>query len=219
MSGRDERRTVEKLTDERESRPPDEIYLQVEVEWFSTEGVTWCVDRIDETDIAYVRKEKLPCGHPGACVVSVPYIGENKANSCGWCEDKCQVDECVLLNNATDGWKRANETGVETVRQITQERDALREKLKAADQDLEGSIEFARGVAAENIRLHDALKQVGLIEDTHTLEMFCPWCREREPTFYNITEKRSVDIDFKHKDDCNRQQALAAWKEANDTLP
>lgn len=40
---------------------PDRIYLQVDPEgegYPGSEGVTWCADRINETDIEYVRADK-----------------------------------------------------------------------------------------------------------------------------------------------------------------
>lgn len=40
--------------------PPEKIYLQVDPEnegSMGREGVTWCADKINETDVEYVRKD------------------------------------------------------------------------------------------------------------------------------------------------------------------
>ncbi len=56
----------------KEFKPPDKIYLQVDSEGQSAtdyyEGVTWCQDKINNSDIEYVRsdlatkQEKPPTG-------------------------------------------------------------------------------------------------------------------------------------------------------------
>ena len=88
-----------------EALRPKRIYLQVEDHYGDRldfeDGVTWCWERINESDLVYVSDSELaralapmPCGHPGACEEAI-------SNSCGWCAAEA-------------------------------ERDALREKLKAA---------------------------------------------------------------------------------------
>jgi hypothetical protein len=43
--------------------PPEKIYLQIDQEFDSLEGVTWCTDRINDTDVEYtIVKKKQASG-------------------------------------------------------------------------------------------------------------------------------------------------------------
>ena len=39
------------------SKHPKEIYLQVESEDDFHEGITWCEDKINDTDVKYIRSD------------------------------------------------------------------------------------------------------------------------------------------------------------------
>lgn len=141
-SGRDERRNVEKLTDEQLAVLPERgakagKWANAVLDWRAN-GHPDCDDcqkvhqslwENDANRITYLCHElaraltPLPCGHPPGCVVSVPYMGEEAySNHCGWCAASEDLAGSIEFNRDVAAENLA----------LEDERDALREKLKAA---------------------------------------------------------------------------------------
>jgi len=75
-------------------KAPDKIYLQIDGDSFGEwEGATWCQDKINDTDVEYVRADTIPrsSDRDQTC---------RYADACGF--DFCEGEECedyLLLRN------------------------------------------------------------------------------------------------------------------------
>lgn len=81
------------------------------------------------------------CGHPRGCIVSVPYIGEMKSNSCGWCVAAVTAEQ--RLERLGESSKRISDLDA-CLHSAQKERDALREKLAVVEPRLEECLEQIR---------------------------------------------------------------------------